>query len=80
MIISGNTPAHVQQAAQALCAGELLGLPTETVYGLAADASQELAVAKIFPRALSPERAAAAGLPTNTADAPSAMAGELPAC
>ena len=48
MIISGNTPAHVQQAAQALCAGELLGLPTETVYGLAADASQEMAVAKIF--------------------------------
>ena len=48
MIISGNTPAHVEQAAQALCAGELLGLPTETVYGLAADASQEMAVAKIF--------------------------------
>jgi L-threonylcarbamoyladenylate synthase len=48
MIISGNTPAHVQQAADALRAGELLGLPTETVYGLAADASNEMAVAKIF--------------------------------
>ena len=48
MIISGNNPAHVQQAADALCAGELLGLPTETVYGLAADASNERAVAKIF--------------------------------
>ncbi|MEN9551588.1 MAG: Threonylcarbamoyl-AMP synthase, partial [Pseudomonadota bacterium] len=48
MIISGNNPAHVQQAAEALCAGELLGLPTETVYGLAADASNENAVAKIF--------------------------------
>ena len=48
MIISGNNPTHVQQAADALCAGELLGLPTETVYGLAADASNELAVAKIF--------------------------------
>ena len=48
MIISGNNPAQVQQAADALCAGELLGLPTETVYGLAADASNETAVAKIF--------------------------------
>jgi len=48
MIISGNNPVHVQQAVDALCAGELLGLPTETVYGLAADASNETAVAKIF--------------------------------
>ena len=48
MIISCNNPAHVQQAADALCAGELLGLPTETVYGLAADANNETAVAKIF--------------------------------
>ncbi len=48
MIISGNNPLHVQQAAEALYAGDLLGLPTETVYGLAADASNEKAVAKIF--------------------------------
>lgn len=48
MIISGSNPVHVQQAVEALCAGELLGLPTETVYGLAADASKEAAVAKIF--------------------------------
>ena len=48
MIISGHNPTHVQQAVDALCAGELLGLPTETVYGLAADASNEAAVAKIF--------------------------------
>ena len=48
MIISGNNPAHVQKAVDALCAGELLGLPTETVYGLAADACNETAVAKIF--------------------------------
>ena len=48
MIISGNNPLHVQQAAEALCAGDLLGLLTETVYGLAADASNENAVAKIF--------------------------------
>jgi len=48
MIISGSNPVHVQQAVEALCAGELLGLPTETVYGLAADASNQTAVAKIF--------------------------------
>jgi L-threonylcarbamoyladenylate synthase len=48
MIISGSNPLHVQQAVDALCAGELLGLPTETVYGLAADACNETAVAKIF--------------------------------
>jgi L-threonylcarbamoyladenylate synthase len=48
MIISGSNPLHVQQAVDALCAGELLGLPTETVYGLAADACNGNAVAKIF--------------------------------
>lgn len=35
-------------AAAALRAGELVGLPTETVYGLAADATNTAAVAKIF--------------------------------
>lgn len=39
-----------------LRAGELIGLPTETVYGLAADACNESAVAKIF---------AAKGRPSN---------------
>lgn len=48
MLLDGQDPAAVQQAAQALAAGELLGLPTETVYGLAADASSDAAVAKIF--------------------------------
>ena len=38
----------VQQAARHLAAGGLLGLPTETVYGLAADASQPQAVQAIF--------------------------------
>ena len=36
------------EAAAALRAGELVGLPTETVYGLAADATNPAAVAKIF--------------------------------
>lgn len=38
----------VRQAALALSRGELIGLPTETVYGLAADALNPKAVAAIF--------------------------------
>ena len=37
-----------QAAAHHLAAGELVAIPTETVYGLAADASNPAAVAKIF--------------------------------
>ena len=48
MILSGQNPAAVARAVQTLAAGELLGLPTETVYGLAADALRDEAVAKIF--------------------------------
>lgn len=48
MILDGQDPASVAAAAQALRAGELVGLPTETVYGLAADAASNTAVAKIF--------------------------------
>ena len=40
--------AEVRDAAQALARGDLIGLPTETVYGLAADAMNPLAVAAIF--------------------------------
>jgi L-threonylcarbamoyladenylate synthase len=47
MILSANE-AHIAQAAQALHDGQLLGLPTETVYGLAANATDDDAVAKIF--------------------------------
>lgn len=48
MILDGRDPASVQRAAQALREGQLVGLPTETVYGLAADADQDAAVAQIF--------------------------------
>jgi len=48
MILDGRDPAAIAAAAQALQQGELLGLPTETVYGLGADAANEAAVAKIF--------------------------------
>ena len=48
MILDGADPLAVLRAARVLADGELLGLPTETVYGLAADASSDAAVAKIF--------------------------------
>ena len=40
--------AAIAQAAHALREGELVGLPTETVYGLAANATDDAAVTKIF--------------------------------
>lgn len=40
--------AAIAEGARLLAAGELLGLPTETVYGLAARADDDAAVAKIF--------------------------------
>jgi L-threonylcarbamoyladenylate synthase len=48
VIIDGSNSASITQAAQVIAAGGLVGLPTETVYGLAADAANEAAVAKIF--------------------------------
>lgn len=48
MILDGHLPSSIATAAQALQRGELLGLPTETVYGLAADAGNDQAVARIF--------------------------------
>ena len=48
MILDGNNPSAIATAARALRSGALLGLPTETVYGLAADASSDAAVAQIF--------------------------------
>jgi L-threonylcarbamoyladenylate synthase len=48
MILAGDDPASIERAADALAAGELVAMPTETVYGLAADAASDAAVAKIF--------------------------------
>lgn len=48
MIHSGTDPAAVTEAARLVRSGELIGLPTETVYGLGADASNDAAVAEIF--------------------------------
>ena len=42
------TPAELDRAAELLRAGELVAFPTETVYGLGADATNDSAVAAIF--------------------------------
>jgi L-threonylcarbamoyladenylate synthase len=47
MILSASHAA-IAQAAHALHDGQLVGLPTETVYGLAANATDDAAVAKIY--------------------------------
>lgn len=48
MILDGRQPENIARAAQRLAEGGLVGLPTETVYGLAADAGNAGAVAAIF--------------------------------
>lgn len=48
MILDGYASESIASAALALQRGSLVGLPTETVYGLAADAQNESAVAAIF--------------------------------
>jgi L-threonylcarbamoyladenylate synthase len=41
-------PAGIARAAELLAAGQLVAFPTETVYGLGADATHERAVASVF--------------------------------
>ena len=47
-ILDGNDPYAIRTAREALRAGELVAFPTETVYGLGANALDERAVARIF--------------------------------
>ena len=47
-IISNCTASALSEAARALKAGNLVAFPTETVYGLGADATNQSAVAKIY--------------------------------
>jgi L-threonylcarbamoyladenylate synthase len=47
-IISNCTASVLQDAAASLLAGNLVAFPTETVYGLGADATNERAVASIY--------------------------------
>jgi L-threonylcarbamoyladenylate synthase len=46
--IIGTSPADIAAAAESILAGDIVGMPTETVYGLAADATQGKAVAAIY--------------------------------
>jgi L-threonylcarbamoyladenylate synthase len=48
VILDGALQASLAQAVSALARGELVAFPTETVYGLGADAGSDAAVAKIF--------------------------------
>ena len=48
MTLDGQQPEAIAAAVDALAAGRLVGLPTETVYGLAADADNDSAVRAIF--------------------------------
>ena len=48
MILSASAPDSIAACADTLRAGRLVGVPTETVYGLGADADNPAAVAKIF--------------------------------
>ena len=48
MILDGRSASALDEAARVLAAGELVAFPTETVYGLGADAANAGAVAKIF--------------------------------
>ena len=46
--ILNDSEVSINRAAELIKSGEVVGMPTETVYGLAADAYNEEAVAKIF--------------------------------
>jgi L-threonylcarbamoyladenylate synthase len=52
--ISPATPRAIARAAALLCAGRLVAFPTETVYGLGGDATNERAVAEIFTTKVRP--------------------------
>jgi L-threonylcarbamoyladenylate synthase len=47
-IISNSTASAIKDAASSLMSGNLVAFPTETVYGLGADATNEDAVARIY--------------------------------
>ena len=47
-MIYPDSDENIKKATELLKSGEIVALPTETVYGLAADAANETAVSKIF--------------------------------
>jgi len=49
-VIYPATPENISRAAELIRAGHLVAFPTETVYGLGADAFQDVAIAEIYRR------------------------------
>lgn len=47
-LLKGTNDEDIAQAAKLLCSGQLVAFPTETVYGLGADATNTAAVSSIF--------------------------------
>lgn len=47
-ILDGNNESEIDECVKALRAGSVIGIPTETVYGLAAIATNSSAVNLIF--------------------------------
>ena len=47
-VVARASPATIERARSALSAGRLVAFPTETVYGLGADAANDRAVAKLY--------------------------------
>lgn len=48
IVLDGSSPQAIARAAELLCNGGLVAFPTETVYGLGADACNERAVRRVF--------------------------------
>jgi len=55
-VLDASDPAALRRAAEALAAGEVVALPTDTVYGLAADPTNRDAVAALFELKGRPDR------------------------
>lgn len=47
-LLNASNPGAIEEAAAIICRGGLVAFPTETVYGLGADACNPLAVARVF--------------------------------
>lgn len=71
--------AGIEEARRLLAAGEVVAFPTETYYGLAADARSEAAVAKVFAAKQRPADAAVPLLARDLEAVRALCAGELPA-
>ena len=52
--LDAANPVHLQQAVAFLQSGEAVALPTETVYGLAADATNSTAIQRVFEAKIRP--------------------------